>query len=152
MKRFTSILIVCVMFLGIIGGGGALAVDFEPNELNLVYIEPHASRYLSSYSAWASAGSSGSVVISFSVIATARFERVGALAISIQERNGTSWRTVATYFGSTTPGLMGSNAVAHTGNFTHSGSAGSEFRAAVTFFAGGSSGEQRVITTNSVFA
>ena len=154
MKRFISFLVVCVILSGISSVGGvALARAYEPANYinNEIYISPHASQFLSSYGAWASRSSSGVLLVEFSVNATTRFERVGALTITIQERNGSTWRSVATLGHSTTSGMMGSNAVVHNGRITHSSTAGTELRAVVTVFAGNVSGDQRTIATNSVF-
>jgi hypothetical protein len=74
------------------------------------------------------------------------------LTIAIQERNGNSWRTVTTFFSSTTSGMMGSNTISHSGSVNYTGTAGVVYRASITVFAGGTSGDQRNFVTNSVTA
>jgi len=150
-KRIISVLVVCVIFISIVGGGGALAAVLEPSDIGVICIEPHASRYLSMYNVQVARGGNGSLVVNHTVIATARFDRVGVLLITIQQRVGASWVSIVTYSNATAPGLMGNNVVTHNGSFTHSGASGRELRAVVTVFAGNATGDQRTVTTGSVF-
>jgi hypothetical protein len=114
--------------------------------------EPFSSDFLSSYGGSISRVSSGNLRVNFTVRATRIFANVGALTITIQERNGNSWSSVATYSHSTTSGMMGSNTSSHSGIVNHSGTAGIEYRATITVFAGGSPGDQRSFVTNTVRA
>jgi hypothetical protein len=150
MKRITSFLLACIIIVGVSSGGIAVAVD-DVEQVEIGF-EPFSSDFLSSYGGSISRVSSGNLRVNFTVRATAIYSRVGASIISIQERNGNSWRTVAIFYSSTTSGMMGSNTIIHSGNINYAGTAGVEYRASITVFAGGTTGDQRNFVTNPVTA
>lgn len=154
MKRCTFFLMVFVLILSASAGGGAMASEVESisDVVDYLDISPHASQFLASYGATARRASSGVLTITFIVDATTRFERVGVLTIAIQQRNGNTWRNVATFAHSTARDMMGQNVWGHDGTVTHNGIAGMEYRATVVFFAGHVSGGggQRTVVTSSV--
>lgn len=149
MKRTISLLILCLLILGINADGYALATLVDESVETLVYIEPHASDFLASYSANTSRASSGRLRIEFTVNATRRFQNVGAALIVIQERSGDTWTTVRNIINLPSNNMMAHNTDVHGGTIFFNGTAGREYRALVTVFAGNVTGDQRTITTNS---
>ena len=108
-----------------------------------------ASHYIHSYSSNISAGTNGNVTVSFSITGTGRMTSIGSTRIEIRE-NGT---LVATYIHTTTDGMMGSNAVIHSGTVTYKGVAGRSYSAIVSFRAGNNTGwDDRAMQTNTVIA
>lgn len=113
----------------------------------------NASDYLSIYSATAIADSNGRVSIWFDVNATRVMDLVGASNIVVQVNNNGVWSGVATYFGSSTNGMLASNTYSHVGKVTYQGTQGKQYRALVTVYASNSSGsDSRTVTTNTVTA
>lgn len=116
-------------------------------------VSPQASDYISSYAAWAGAGSGGKVYIYYDIDATGYVARVGAKLIVVQVLDAGVWTNVKTITGTTSNGMLLSNAAAHTGNIVYQGTAGKSYRAVVTVYAGPTSGgDSRIVTTNSVTA
>lgn len=112
-----------------------------------------ASDYLTYYAVYALTAPNGGVIIEFEVEGTGRMDLVGASCIVVQEKVGTKWMGVKTYFGSTTDGMLANNAYSHIGSITYKGTPGKEYRALATVYAGNSSGDDsRTIITNSVTA
>jgi hypothetical protein len=112
-----------------------------------------ASDYLDNYAVSVSAGANHSVIINFDVNATRIMNLVGASNIVVQVNNNGVWTGVATYFGSTSNGMLAANTFSYTGSKTYTGNAGMQYRAIVTVYAGNSTGEDsRTVTTNAVTA
>lgn len=97
---------------------------------------PRASYYISSTYASIS-NNSGTVTVSFDIIATGRMTSVGATVIRIKDANDT---TVKTFYSSSTSGMMGYNCVSHVGSVTYNGISGKKYYAVVSFKAENSSG------------
>lgn len=149
-KRLTNILsLICVLALcsGMIGT--ACARDMGEAALRSSY-------YIDYYSAWASTGTKREVVISFDVSATNYMELVGANYIVVQEKSGSDWKGVATYWGSTSNGMMASNVNTYAGSITYNGTSGKQYRAVITVYAGDAEndalGDYRTKTTTVVTA
>lgn len=112
-----------------------------------------ASDYFSFYSARASTGKKCEVIISFDVVTIGYMDLVGSTYIAVQEKNGSSWTDVASYFGSISNGRLVANRSAHAGSVTFTGTSGKQYRARVTIYAADSRGsDSRVVTTNTVVA
>jgi hypothetical protein len=112
-----------------------------------------ASDYLDNYAVSASADANHTVKINFDVNATRIMHLVGASNIVVQVNNNGVWTGVATFFGSTSNGMLAANTFSHTSTMTYTGSAGKQYRALVTVYAGNSTGEDsRAVTTNTVTA
>ena len=112
-----------------------------------------ASDYLTYYAAYALTASNGGVTIEFEVEGTGRMNHVGASYIVVQEKVGTKWIGVSTYFGSTSNGMLAQNAYSHISSITYNGTSGKVYRALVTVYAENSSGDDsRTIITNSITA
>jgi hypothetical protein len=116
-------------------------------------ISPQASYYLCSYYTSADAETNGRVLISFDVNATRVMNEVGASYIVVQEKINGTWRGVASYFGSTDNGMLEDDTSTHSGSITYDGTAGNQYRALVTVYAGNDYGsDSRTVATNSVTA
>lgn len=114
---------------------------------------PNASYYLSFYSATADTGKSGSVTVNFNVNATRVMDSVGASYIVVQEYSNGNWKGVGSYFGSTSNGMLASDTNSTVGFITYTGTAGKQYRALVTVYAGkGTGSDSRTVTTNTVTA
>ncbi|MEA4955805.1 hypothetical protein SDC9_51422 [bioreactor metagenome] len=142
--HFFTLVCTFVLCIGLIGTAAATHITATPNR---------ASDYLEYYNAWANTGAKREVIISFDVNATGVMDLVGANCIVVQEKNGSSWAGVATYYGSVSNGMLAADADAFTGNITYMGTAGKDYRALVTVYAGNSTGDDsRTVTTNTVRA
>lgn len=114
---------------------------------------PNASYYLSNYSATADTGRSGSVIVNFNVNATRVMDSVGASYIVVQEYSNGTWKGVGSYFGSASNGMLASDTNSYVGSIAYIGTAGKQYRALVTVYAGKSTGsDSRTVTTNTVTA
>lgn len=141
--------LICTFSLctSMIGAAGAV------ND-NINTVTPNrASDYLTYYDAWASTGAKREVIISCDVIATGYMDLIGSTYIVVQEKNGSSWTGVATYFGSVANGLLAADTDEHAGNITYVGTSGKQYRARVTVYAGDSTGDDsRTVITNTITA
>lgn len=112
-----------------------------------------ASDYLTYYSAYALTESGGKVIIEFEVDGTGRMDLVGSSYIVVQEKSGSTWKGISTYFGSVSNGMLDDSAYSHIGSITYTGTPGKEYRALVTVYAKDSTGDDsRTLTTNIVTA
>ena len=145
LKHFLALICTLVLSAGL--AAPALAADTEE-------IAPRrASDYLTYYAVYALTAPDGGVIIEFEVEGTGRMNLVGASCIVVQEKVGTKWMGVKTYFGSTTDGMLAENAYSHIGSITYKGTPGKEYRALATVYAENSTGDDsRTIITNSVTA
>ena len=100
-------------------------------------ISPQASYYITSD--WASAsGGTGSVTVSFGIVATGKMTSLGAQKIDIYNYSDT---LVKTYYGATTAGLLASNRSSYSNSVTYYGAtSGAKYYAVVTFEAANSTG------------
>lgn len=110
-----------------------------------------ASPTLNSYSAILRAGAtSGTVRISYDVIANKPASSVGISSIVIYKSNGDY---VGTIIGTESNGLIASRSVSHTSSYTYSGTSGTSYYAEVTVFATiDGVTDSRTVTTNTVKA
>lgn len=144
-KRFASL--ICALFVCVwtVVTAGAVSIDG--------YATTRASDYLNYYSAYALASSNGKVIIEFEVDGAGRMDLVGSNYIVVQEKSGSKWLGVSTYWGSSLNEMLGENTVSHIGKITYVGTVGREYRALVTVYAKDSTGDDsRTIITNSVTA
>ena len=152
MKKYFArfLLLICIfsLCLGSIGVTEATGADVAaPNR---------SSDYIDSYAASSNTGAKREVVISYDTVATNYMEWVGVAHIVIQEKNGSTWRGVTTYWGSVANGMIVTNAITHSGSISYNGTSGKQYRAVVTFYAGDADddthGDYRTKTTNTVTA
>lgn len=139
--------LLCVMIIGCIVPTSSFAA--LPNEEEL---SPHASAYLTEYTAWAVRSSSNQVYVYYDVTGNGTVGCLGAKLVVIQMKDGSSWETVKTYTGTTSNGMLKLNFPTHSGDIVYKGSAGNQYRAVVTIFGGSSTshGDSRIVTTNVV--
>ena len=130
-----------------------LAMTFCLVVANATEMHTEASEYLSSYGAVVGTSGSGKIDISYTVSSYASMTQIGASKIVVQEKVGSSWSSVKYYYSSTTSGLLDTDSAFYTNTITYQGTAGKTYRAAVTFYAGNSTGhDTRDFITNSVTA
>lgn len=111
--------------------------------------EARASLTLSSYSVVADPGSDpGEFKITYDVRAITYADRVGVSSIEIYKSNGIYVTTIS---GTTSNGLLRSDAVRHRSSYTYTGTPGASYYAAVTVYAKiGSDSDSRIITTDII--
>lgn len=147
-KRMTRIVSLILAFLICMAFGvSAVAEDAENQSIT------RASDYLNYYSVYVLARSGGKVIIEFEVDGVESMDSVGVSRLVIQEKKDGKWTSLPTIWGSISNGLTSESTTIHSGNYTHEGTAGVEYRAIATVYAekdGGS--DSRTITTNSVTA
>lgn len=147
MKRQTAKVIAILLVLSVfVSGGTSVSAATVMEE-----ISPHASVYLSSYSAWTSIDSDNKIYVYYDVDATDTVARIGAKLIVLQVKDAGVWTNVLTKTGTVTNGMLLQNKASHLGAITYQGTEGKTYRAVVTVYAGpASGGDSRIITTNSV--
>lgn len=114
--------------------------------------QTRASAYIDSTFAYLSTGaSSGQIKLSYAVYSAAGLaDTIGISKIQVYRANGTLYKTIN---GSTSNGLIGTNALTHSGNYTTACSAGASYYCVVTFVVtkdGG--GDTYSTTTNTATA
>lgn len=115
---------------------------------------PRASEYISSGNAASTATAvKGEIEITYDVTGRGRMTKIGASKIIVQEKNGGSWETVKTFWGSVSNGMLDENTTSHAGSVTYTGTSGKQYRAIVTVYAENSGGsDSRTVTTAAVSA
>lgn len=150
MKKYVTRIAALILIFGLSIGTtvSAYAVNSSGGDISV-----QASDYISSYAAWASAGSGGKVYIYYDIDATGDVARLGAKLIVVQVLDAGVWTNVKTVTGTLSNGMLISNDNSHTGGIVYQGTAGKSYRAVVTVYAGPTSGgDSRIVTTNSVTA
>lgn len=100
---------------------------------NITPDQPSASPTLAAYAAYLDPGdSSGDIIITYDVQAKRIADYVGVETISIYKSNGTY---VTTIYGSTSNGLIRTNASRHLSEYIYHGTSGTTYYAIVTVFA-----------------
>ena len=143
--RIISLLCILALFSGtIISSSAALPPDEE--------LSPQASAYLTSYTAWAVRSSSHQVFVYYDVTGNGTVGCLGAKLIVVQMKDGSTWRPVKTYSGTTSNGMLVLNSGDHGSEIVYQGTSGNQYRAVVTIFGGSSTtnGDSRIVTTNIV--
>ena len=115
-------------------------------------ISPQASVYLGTYTAWAVRSSSHQIYVYYDVTANRTIGCLGAKLIVVQMKDAGTWKTVKTYTGTTSNGMLVLNRGAHGSEIVYQGTSGTQYRAVVTIFGGSSTtnGDSRIVTTNTV--
>lgn len=94
--RVISFLIACVIILP-----GTASATTEDS------VQPYASKYLTSYSAYVYVTTSGQVQVWFDVTGTGTMDEIGALSIMLYESSdGTNWTWLKTFQHDTTSGML----------------------------------------------
>ena len=115
-------------------------------------MSPQASAYLATYTAWAVRSSSNQVFVYYDVTGAGTVGCLGAKLIVVQMKDAGTWKTVRTYTGTTSNGMLSLNDNDHGGDVMYQGTSGNQYRAVVTIFGGSSTsnGDSRIVTTNTV--
>lgn len=138
-------------FICILALCGGLTVP--AGAMNVEETQRRASDYLAYYAVYAVAKSDGEILIEWDVQATERMDLVGVSCIIVQEKVGSKWMGVATYWGSVSNGMLNDDVSIHVSNISYYGTQGKEYRALATVYAENSTGDDsRTIITNSVIA
>ena len=113
-------------------------------------VQPYASSYLDSYSAYVYLAGSGHVQVWFDIYGTGMMDDIGALSIEIHEStDGTNWNWVYTFNHDTTSGMLWHNDYYHSGHVTYNGVSGRYYKAYVCVWAGkDGSGDSRYFWTS----
>ena len=128
--RITAVLLVMVLVFPV----GATAATVET-------VQPLASAYLDSYSAYIHLAGGGKIGVYFTVTGTDYMDSLGALTIRIYESaDNKTWTWVRTFTNDTTPGMLGYNHYLHGGNVDYYGVAGRYYKAHVSVWAGENGG------------
>ena len=143
--RVVGLLCSLIMLVGVTVPAFAAA----PSEEEL---SPHASAYLTAYTAWAVRSSSNQVYVYYDVTGAGTVGCLGAKLIVIEMKDGSDWTPVKTYTGTTSNGMLVLNDASHTSDVVYQGTSGTQYRAVVTIFGGSSTtnGDSRIVTTNTV--
>lgn len=128
----------------------ALVLPFGANAVEQV-VQPRASDYLSSYSAYVSASGGGKIKVYFSVSGTGYIDSIGAKSIAIYESaNNSSWTWVKTFNSASTTSMMSYNDAYHSGYVSYQGVAGRYYKAYVNVWGGDNgAGDNRYFWTSS---
>ena len=149
MKNKTIRLIGLLCSLILLASASLSAYAAVPSEEE---ISPHASAYLTAYTAWAVRSSSNQVYVYYDVTGAGTVGCLGAKLIVIEMKDGNKWTAVKTYTGTTSNGMLVLNDSAHMSDVVYQGTSGTQYRAVVTIFGGSSTtnGDSRIVTTNTV--
>lgn len=105
--------------------------------INAMAVEPRASDYLSSYSAYVYPAGWGKVQVWFEVAGTNYMDEIGALEIMLYEsKDNETWYWVDTYTYNDYSGMLGYDDYHHTGHIEYSGTIGRYYKAYVCVWAG----------------
>lgn len=128
----TSFVRVIVLFLVVtlIFPIGANAASVEP-------MQPYASKYLSSYTAYVYLAGGGLVQVYFNVEGTGMMDELGALTIELYESTDKStWKWVKTFDHLLDSGMLGYDNFYHSGHVDYQGVEGRYYKAYVCIWAG----------------
>ena len=137
--RLLAILLVATLIIPV----GASAAVHET-------VQPFASSYLSSYSAYVYLPGGAEVRVYFNVSGTGTMDELGALTIELWESpNGSDWDWVETFNHDTTSGMLSYNDNYHSGYVSYDGTAGYYYKAYVGIWGGkNGSGDSRYFWTS----
>ncbi len=141
--RIAALLLVVAMLLPV----GASAATAET-------VQPRASHYLNSYSAYVYPAGNGKVQVWFSITGVDYMDELGALRIAIYESTDNStWTWVETFTHNTTSGMLGYNTIYHSGHVDYQGVAGRYYKAYVGIWGGkNGDGDNRYFWTSAKLA
>ena len=119
--------------------------------ISAMAVEPRASDYLSSYSAYVYPAGWGKVQVWFDVTGTGYMDEIGALEIRMYEsKDNESWTWVKTFDYTDYSGMLGYNDYFHGGHIEYSGTIGRYYKAYVCVWAGeNGTGDTRYFWTPS---
>lgn len=119
--------------------------------INAMAVEPRASDYLSSYSAYVYRAGWGKIQVWFEVDGTNYMDEIGALEIQIYEsKDNETWYWVDTYMHNDYSDMLAYDDFTHTGHIEYNGTLGRYYKAYVCVWAGkDGAGDTRYFWTNS---
>ena len=119
--------------------------------INAMAVEPRASDYLMSYSAYVYPAGWGKVQVWVSVDGTNYMDEIGALEIRLYEStDNENWTWVKTFDYTDYPDMLGYNNYYHDGHIEYNGTLGRYYKAYVCVWAGkNGNGDTRYFWTNS---
>ena len=126
-----------------------------PTSVSAAEIQPRASLYLDSYSAYVYMPGAGEVRAYFTVSGTDYMDELGALTIQIYEcstnsSNSNDWTWKKTFKHNTTSGMLSYNDDYHSGYVTYNGTAGKYYKAYVCIWGGeNGAGDTRYFWTSA---
>lgn len=114
-------------------------------------VEPRASDYLDSYSAYTYPAGSGKVQVYFAVTGDTYMADIGALSIKIYEsKDNSTWTWVETFQHANYSGMLGHNKIYHSGHVDYQGVAGRYYKAYICIWAGQeNAGDRRYFWTSA---
>lgn len=128
-KRITSIRFIAVLLV--------LALIIP---INVTAVEPRASYYLVSYSAYIYQAGWGKVQVWFEVTGTNDMDELGALEIQLYEsKDNENWTRVKTFRFTDYPDILAYNDYFHVGHVEYNGTIGRYYQAYVCIWAGNDS-------------
>lgn len=132
----------------------ALVLPIGANAAMVAPIQPRASYYLDSYSAYIYPAGDGKIQVWFTVTGTDTMEDIGCLTIQIYESSDNSnWSWVKAFNYTNHEGMMATNKWYHSGHVDYQGTTGKYYRAYVTIYAGeNGDGDSRYFYTSSKLA
>lgn len=136
-KRKKSAMIRLVALVIVI----ALLVPMGANAATMPTVQPYASYYLDSYSAYVYLTGDGEVQVWFNVYGTGTMDEIGALSIKIYEcatnsSNLDDWEWKKTFTHDSTSGMLGYDDYSHCGHVSYDGTAGKYYKAYVCVWGG----------------
>lgn len=119
--------------------------------VNAMAVQPRASDYLTSYSAYVYPAGWGKVQVWFEVEGTNDMDELGALSIWIYEStDNENFTWVETFEYQDTPGMLTYNDYSHSGHVEYKGTIGRYYKAYVCIWGGkNGAGDTRYFWTNS---
>ena len=105
--------------------------------VNAMAVEPRASDYLFSYSAYIYPAGWGKIQVWFDVTGVDYLDEIGALEIQILEsKDNETWTWVDTYMHTDYPDMLGYNNYTHTSHIQYNGTIGRYYKAYVCIWGG----------------
>lgn len=143
-KKLLVRIVALILVLATLAPLGASAAVAET-------VQPRASSYLDSYSAYVYPAGSGKVQVYYSVVGANYMDEIGYLRIAIYESTDNSNFTwVKTFTNTNTPSLLGYDKIYHSGHVDYQGVAGRYYKAYVCVWAGeNGSGDTRYFWTSA---
>lgn len=144
-KAFSNITrVLCILLAISLITGAASATDDG--------IQPLASDYLYSYTAYIADKGNGDLSVQFSVNGSGSMNQIGVSSITLQwSTNERNWYTCKTFDPEDYSQMLGSNRSRYASSVPYSGTEGRYYRASVTFYASDNYGsDSATIWTSSV--
>lgn len=137
-------LVAFILLLATVTPTFAQAASIEP-------VQPYASNYLSSYTAYVYPAGSGLVQVYFESDSSRIIDELGCLSISVYEStDNINWTWKKTFTHDSTTGMLGYNCHSQYGHVDYQGVAGRYYKAFVTIWGGDNgAGDSRSFWTSA---